>query len=216
MVWHVWGAICANYFPHIALTPASERWAIDREAYRGTRARPSKIKPDLVIKRLRPAQPQQNLPPQVDSRDVLWIECKAAKEDTPSGWKNVLGEATERLESAHPNRRVFLIIAIGWKCLFFAWDPIGAAQTQLFIQPANSTSQPWMIDPRIRFAVDGPWLDRNTGEILLNQAMTLECFSSVMVNGQSALVNGGGLQLIENLLLAIEATPLPGLNPTQF
>jgi hypothetical protein len=115
VVWHAWGAICAHYFPQVALNPTSERWSIDREAYRGNRPNPSKIKPDLVIKKLMPAQPQQNLPPQVNSRDFIWIECKPATKDIPSGWKNVLGQATKQLQGAHPNREVFLMIAIGWR-----------------------------------------------------------------------------------------------------
>jgi hypothetical protein len=87
-----------------------------------------------------PAPLQQNLPPQVNSRNFLWIECKPAIEDIPSSWKNVLGQATKRLLKAHPNREVFLMVAIGWRCLLFAWDPIGAIPDFLYAlstQPDN-------------------------------------------------------------------------------
>ncbi|KAF2258232.1 hypothetical protein CC78DRAFT_479405, partial [Lojkania enalia] len=50
-------------------------------------------------------------------RDYLWVECKKATLDRPSSWKNVLEEAVIRLNSAHPNLNVFLIIAIGTKCM---------------------------------------------------------------------------------------------------
>ena len=35
------------------------------------------------------------------------IQCKAPDKDVPSGWKNVINEATSWLERAHPN-------LIGW------------------------------------------------------------------------------------------------------
>jgi hypothetical protein len=41
----------------------------------------------------------------------------------PSGWKNVLNEAAERLATAHPSRIVFLIVAIGFKCLILLLGP---------------------------------------------------------------------------------------------
>jgi hypothetical protein len=69
--WHAWGEICDLYFQKIASNPSSPRWFVDREAYRGRPRHPSQIKPDLVVKMLMPAQPQQNLPSQVNSRDFL-------------------------------------------------------------------------------------------------------------------------------------------------
>jgi hypothetical protein len=166
---------------------------------------------------LMPGQPQQNLPPQVNSRDFLWIECKPAIDDKPCGWKNVLGEATERLQTAHPTRSVYLMIAIGWRCLFFLWDPAGAIQqAQLFVRPSNSNRQPWMIDPRIKVPLNGPWVDLATGEIKLNRAMTLECFSSVLANGQNVLSNQVSLDMIESMLVGVRATALQGLNPPHF
>jgi hypothetical protein len=48
-----------------------------------------------------------------------------------------------------------------------------------------------MIDPRIKFPVGGPWQNPATGEIILNHAMTLGCFSSALANGQNVLTNTG-------------------------
>lgn len=152
VVWHAWGEICDLYFPKVATIPTGPRWSIDREAYRGYPPKdPSQIKPDLIAIKLTPGQTQPGQVPQFNSRDYLWIECKAASEDRPSGWKNVLIEAATRLIVAHPNRVVFLIIAVGWKCMYFVWDPTGSiqGQRQLFLRPSNN-AQPWMIDPRIK------------------------------------------------------------------
>jgi hypothetical protein len=73
-----------------------------------------------------------------------------------------------------------------------------------------------MIDPRIKFPVVGPWSNPATGEIILNRAMTLECFSSALVNGQTTLTNETCLQVIENMLSGIRVTPIQGFNPTHF
>jgi len=78
---------------------------------------PSQIKPDLITVKLIATQALQNQPPQNISRDFLWIECKAASEDKPHSWKNVLNEATTRLQIAHSTQLVFLMIAIGWTCI---------------------------------------------------------------------------------------------------
>lgn len=126
VVWHAWAEICDVYFPKSSATPTGPRWAIDREAYRGyPPLAPSQRKPDLIaIKMTITAMQQAPVPmPQVNSRDFLWIECKAAVHDVPSGWKTVIEEAVTRLSTAHPTRQVFLLIAVGWKWIFLLWDP---------------------------------------------------------------------------------------------
>lgn len=102
-------------------TPTRLRWAIDREAYWGyLPLGPSHTKPDLVaVKMIQIFPGQLDLLPRINLRDFLWIECKAAMEDTPSRWKNALVEAATRLDTAHLTRAVFLIIAIGWKTINF-------------------------------------------------------------------------------------------------
>ncbi|KAF2469879.1 uncharacterized protein BDR25DRAFT_227700, partial [Lindgomyces ingoldianus] len=62
------------------------------------------------------------------------VECKKAALDQPSGWKDVLKEAAICLNLAHPNRDVFLIIAIRTKCMLFAWNLFHTIQ-----QPRLST-----------------------------------------------------------------------------
>ena len=95
------------------------------------------------------------------------------------------------------------------------WDPVNPIiQTQLFVRPADN-GQPWMIDPRIKVAVPGPWV-APSGEISPSGAMTLECFSFELVNGQNELCNRDNLGTIEQILVRIQNTALQGYNPAQF
>jgi hypothetical protein len=216
VVWHAWGEICALYFPKIATPPNGPRWSIDREAYRGFAQNVSHTKPDLIAVKLVPAPQQINPLPSFRSRDYVWIECKPASEDSPSGWKNVLSEAIGRLEVAHPNRAVYLVIAVGSKCMFFLWDPSGNQQPQHFLRNSN-TGEDWMIDARISSVIDGPWFDRNTGRIRPELAMTLDCFSEEIVNGRRVLRNRVYLSTIEQVLVGIQNSVLiQGFNPLHF
>jgi hypothetical protein len=108
------------------------------------------------------------------------------------------------------------MIAVGWKCMFFVWDPVSTMQQkQLFVRPADN-GQPWPIDPRVKVPIYGLWFDPATGEICPNNAMTLDCFSSEVVNGQTLLSNRANLGLIEQILVRIQNTALQGQNPTEF
>lgn len=81
-----------------------------------------------------------NQMPLSTERDCLWIICKPATEDNPYGWKEALRKAAERLNLVHPDRPVYLLIAIGWKCMFFVWDPMSEivlSQPSLAIQPVS-------------------------------------------------------------------------------
>jgi hypothetical protein len=89
------------------------------------------VKQDVVVIRMaappaKPGNPQALPDPKVrdPERDVLWVECKAPEEDTPAGWKNLMMRAGARLEEAHPNRMLYVILAIGLKWMFFKWDPL--------------------------------------------------------------------------------------------
>ena|SRR5436305_502661 len=102
---------------------------------------------------------------------------------------------------------VFLMIAVGWKCMFFVWDPVGIMQQrQLFVRSTSSNNY-WMIDMRINHA---------TGEINIRSAMTLDCFSEEQVNGQVVLKNWRNLGIIEQTLLSVQNMALQGFNPTHF
>lgn len=160
-------------------------------------------------------QPGQ-MPP-FDSRDYLWIVCKAASEDKPSGWKNVLAELVMRLSIANSDRVVFVIIAVGWKCMYFVWDPTGniQGQQQLFIRPSNIV-QPWSIDARIKAVQVAPWVNTVTGEISQAHAMELDCWTTVSVAGQNVLQNGNSLGMIEQFLVGIQNIALQGQNPAMF
>ncbi|KAK4221289.1 hypothetical protein QBC38DRAFT_461643 [Podospora fimiseda] len=76
-------------------------------------------------------------------RDILWIECKAPILNFPAGWHDALTEATDRLAGAHPNRMLYLILAIGAQWLPFVWDPttppLPAAQRLTFLNHDGTT-----------------------------------------------------------------------------
>ncbi|KAI9779861.1 MAG: hypothetical protein M1839_007174 [Geoglossum umbratile] len=204
--WHTWAEICDLYFPKIATHPNGPRWSIDRVAYRDFMPNVSHTKPDLIAIKLLPAPQPFNLIPHIPPRDYAWIECKPAAEDSPSGWKNVLLEAKGRLEIGHPNRSVYLVIAIGWKCLFFLWDPFANQRPQHFLRSSNS-GENWMVDARIFCVLNGPWLDQNTGQIIPEHAITLDSFSEEIVNGAVVLRNRFNLGLIEQFLNSFPQAP---------
>jgi hypothetical protein len=215
-VWHAWGEICAQYFPKLAATPNGQRWAIDREAYRGfTPSNPPEVKPDLIAIKLTPTQTPPGQMTQYHSRDFLWIECKAAILNRPSGWKGLLAESAMRLSIAHSNRTVFLIIAIGWRCMYFVWDPTGAIQGQqmLFIRSSNGATT-WYIDARIKAVHATTWVNPVSGEISPAHSMELECWT--IVAGQNVLRNRNSLGMIEQFLVGIQNIALQGLDPAVF
>jgi len=205
----------------VTSTPTGPRWAIDREAYRGyPPLGPSNTKPDLVavkIIQIFPGQP--DLLPRINSRDFLWIECKAATEDTPSGWKNALAEAATRLDTAHPTRAVFLIIAIGWKTVNLLWDPTNDLQPpqrpQIYIRPVNY-GQPWLIDQRIKGIAGFSSVNAISGEFNPDRVLKLDCFSTIIENGRPILTNQNDLRTIEKFLVYIRDSALQGFNPAIF
>ncbi|TKA51024.1 hypothetical protein B0A49_13693 [Cryomyces minteri] len=219
VVWAAWLQICIVYFPSWTANPTGPRWAIERESYRGPPPLdPSQIKPDILAIKLTPGPPQLGQPPQFNARDFLWIECKAPKHDKPFGWKDALNEATQRLQHAHPGREVFLLIAIGLKCMFCVWDPINFIQQQprLFVRSADNKID-WPIDPRIKPFLVADWVDRITGQIRTTLGMSLDCWSEEQVpGGQSYLRNWRNLGRIEETLVAIQNIALQGFNPAEF
>ncbi|KAI2618431.1 hypothetical protein GGR54DRAFT_605433 [Hypoxylon sp. NC1633] len=191
------------------------RWAIDLEAYRGYAHNLASTKPDLIVIKLTPGQTIAGQMPETSSRDHLWIECKAAKEDHPSGWKNVLMEAATRLQTAHPSRAIFLIVAVGWKCLYFVWDPSNAivGQPQLFLRRANlsvgSSPRQWNIDTRNKAIGDTQWVNTVTGEITVSRAMELDCWTIAQVApGRNRTRNWHSLATIEQFLISVQNAAL--------
>lgn len=132
VVWNAWNAILIIYFPQNATTANGISWSIEWEAYRGLppTQNSSQTKRNVIAVRLNPTQVPQGQVPQIEGRDFLWVECKAASHDKASGWKDVLNESVTQLAHAHSTRPLYLIIAVGWKCMFFLWDPIGMVQQQ--------------------------------------------------------------------------------------
>ena len=179
-VWHAWSAICHLYFSDTAPTSARSCWAVDREAYRGVPSKgPSRTKPNLIAVQLTTGQPTQSPFPPILTRDYLWIECKAASENNPSGWKSVLAKAANRLSTAHPNKEIFLIIAVGWHCAFFTWDPVNQVpRLRLSIKHTKGNGV-WPISPNIRAAGATPWINPNSGVFDPRLAVELDCFNFI-------------------------------------
>ena len=175
------------------------------------------MKPDLIVVKFMPEIIHNpNFLPLIDSRDFLWIECKAATENTPSGWKNALAEAATRLDKAHPDRIIHLIIAVGWKCAFFLWDPTnGLPRPAIFIRPV-SNQFPWLIDQRIKSLTAVSWVDPVSGEFDYTKAIELECFWQMIENGLPVLANHRNLAKIEQYLVHIQNSALQGRNPPNF
>jgi hypothetical protein len=108
-------------------------------------------RPDVIVIRVTVAQPGTEV-----ARDVLWVECKAPIHRRPHGWNMVMREAVDRLEVAHPDRNIFLILAIGIEWMMFEWVPtnLGASPLQII---AHNQNEAWDVDPRIRLvAAAGP------------------------------------------------------------
>jgi len=119
---NLWAAICRMYFPDSTNIRGGPTWAVDTEANKGSANDMEAHIPDVVTVKLIPAEPTYQ------KRDYLWVECKKAALDRPSGWKDVLKGAVTHLSLVHANRDVFLIIAIGTKCMLLAWNPLNTIQ----------------------------------------------------------------------------------------
>ncbi|EER39935.1 predicted protein [Histoplasma capsulatum H143] len=199
---HVWVAICRLYFPHTATGHNGTRWTVLWEAYRGPPHHLSEHKPNVLVVRLQPQQVVGGL--RVYGRDYLWVECKPPSHDTPSGWKNLINEATERLNSAHPQRAVAVIVAIGCRMMAFWWDPTNTVVTpRMSIQAAHPQTVVWDLDPRLKSWFQGGWVDSATGRVDLSQALAVDCITEEIVNGQRMLRWRDELAEIEKLLVSI-------------
>ena len=138
-------------------------------------------KPDVVVVELTTPQPGADGLLRSSKRDVLWVECKAPKHDNPAMWRTVIDEGTQRLKSAHPDRNVWLIVAIGLKWMLFYWDPTNAATNPfpMAIMMYDNTGG-WTVDPGLRPPPLPPainvqrYIDIRTGTIFAERAHSLD------------------------------------------
>jgi hypothetical protein len=101
---------------------------------------------------------------------------------------------------------VFLIIAVGWKCMYLCGTPSALqGQQQLFIR-ASHNANTWFIDARIKAIQMAPWVNAVSGEISPAHSMELDCWTTVWVAGQIVLQNWRSLVLIEQFLVGIQST----------
>lgn len=126
VTWKAWESILSLYFPTYAATPDGVKYMIRREAYRSLVYQPESTRPDVVVVKLSDPRPnadgynrlvrpvnsllnrieRSNAVPRSVKRDILWVECKAPNHDSPGLWADLMLEAVERLEDAHPDRNV--------------------------------------------------------------------------------------------------------------
>lgn len=136
-------------------------------------------------------------------RDYLNIECKAPSYNTSAGWRDVIIEATD-YRLAHYMRDqqiqdVFLGIAVGRFFMFFSWAPSAPYQNPLWMQGRGG--QVHHFDRRLRH-IGGNWVNPQTGEIIIANAIPINIDNH----------NATNRQLIENILLGVRASILPGEN----
>ncbi|USP74524.1 hypothetical protein yc1106_01798 [Curvularia clavata] len=201
LIWAGWRDICGLYFPISAVTPNGPRWHFWVETRLSPRA-PFYKWPDHIAAKCLPIRPN-DIP--VLGNTYLCIKCKWANFDTPSGWREVLAEFVSSLSAKYTDQVLFLIVAVGWKCMYFVWDPLNEIhQPQLFIHPSNGL-QPWLVDTRIKAIHSTEWVNTTTGEISCEHAMELECWETVSIAGQNVLRNRNALGMIEQFLVGVQS-----------
>ena len=199
---------------------------IDREAYRGLPpADPESHVPDIIVVRCSNVVAQPGAPPVAGAeRDILWVECKAPDMDQPNEWNRVITQVVRRLNSAHPDRMVYLILAVGLKWMPFIWDPTVAGQQltnpqggPLRMVKHNRTDY-WDIDPRIYSApIQGQRHVFNSGGRLYidaTQAYTLDFWTLDPQTGAPAYI--ADMTLLETCFTQLHQTVFVGNNPAQF
>ncbi|KAK3937052.1 hypothetical protein QBC46DRAFT_268412, partial [Diplogelasinospora grovesii] len=179
-----------------------------------------------------------------EERDVLWIECKAPTRDRPGAWKDAIDEVVGRLAAAHPDRMVFLIIAVGLKWMPFVWNPelniaLATAQQQGQAQLAanlqaqvdqvsplrvvmSNRQEVWDLDPRLHMIDPTTLLHqrhvlRNAqGELFIDTtaAYTLDYWTLDQNTSQPAYQ--GDAQLLENLFTVVQNTAYNTPNLPEF
>ncbi|KAH6850966.1 hypothetical protein B0I37DRAFT_372885 [Chaetomium sp. MPI-CAGE-AT-0009] len=214
VVWQAWDKIPRPYFPERGATSAAPRFSIGRETYRGAPGMPSGHRPDVIVVRINNVQQEIGQRPTAIERDILWIDCMAPAHLQPSGWHTLLGAAVERLASAHPNREVFMILAVGMEWMPFMWDPINPLSAGQTLQLLKDDNQLWDdVDPRI---VPVPMQNQRfiNGRIIdSKQAYTLNYWDA---DGNGNIIHLADLQLLEALFDMIRSRIFIGVNPASF
>ncbi|KAK3996579.1 hypothetical protein QBC44DRAFT_231736 [Cladorrhinum sp. PSN332] len=205
-VQQAWLQIPSAYFPSELPAPLPGQPQVDLyhvacQPYRGRTNNPSEKKPDVVVVLF---DNILNAPGrrQFSRRDLLWIECKAPGSTAPNKWNSVLGEAVLRLQVFHPDRQVFLILAIGTEWLPFLWDPVTLPQVPLqMLQSNQRTGLTWTIDHRIRPFPANFYMIGNS-HIDSQQSFTLNHWD---LDAANVPVNLAELQLLEHVFAVIQA-----------
>ena len=184
---------------------------VRREAYRGTEARVEDQRPDVIVIRVTVAQPGTEV-----GLDVLWVGFKAPSHRKAHGWNEVMREAVDRLEVAHANRNVFLILAIGIEWMMFEWVPIptnpgggrgfqsshltkqtlgmSMAEYVMLLLPVQASLQTrigphtHLIYTSVAHSLDY-WITDSTGQRLLNQS-SIQRLETCFAHIQGAQYNG--------------------------
>ena len=198
-----WEHICSAIYPKTDITPNGITYSVNRESQRGPLGMPKQYKVDVVVESVRPAGNAPDV-----GRDILWVECKAMVHDKPSGWKDLLKEAANRLAGAHHGRFVYIIVAVGWKAMLFHWDPNRVGAQALSLMPKHGNT-PWPLP--IGFAPPGPcrWIDPTTGQVDISQALEL-CTGPIQFH---APLNTPDINIIEAFMREARAANLQGDNP---
>jgi hypothetical protein len=217
VVWHAWEKIPHPYFPERAATATAPRYSIDREAYRGPSNNPLEHKPDVIVVRIHNVQQMAGQRPTAIERDVLWIECKAPVYHQPNGWHKVLGEAVDRLASAHPTRTVYLILAVGMEWMPFVWDPSNpapAGQTMQMIKDVRT--QVWDdIDHRIRPVANMANQRHIAGGRIIDTTLAYN-LNFWDQDAQGNVIHLADLQLLETFFNLVQGQNFAGANPANF
>ncbi|KAH8788349.1 hypothetical protein F5883DRAFT_514081 [Diaporthe sp. PMI_573] len=156
----------------------------------------------LVLEKLHTITPPT--PCQVSKRDMLWVECKASSQAKPHQWSNAIEEAVERLNAAHPDRNIYLILNVGLKWIIFYWNPTNPAAAGQNLHIMDAAGQPrWSVDPRVRPAQNGGIQFIFGGDPITN-------------GGQTVLKYQNDLTFLENCLAHIGGANFVGQNDPSF
>ncbi|KAI0413568.1 hypothetical protein F5X98DRAFT_351839 [Xylaria grammica] len=146
---NAWATICNRYFYDV-FVPPNYRYIVRSGSCHG-QGRPSEVRPDILVIRITMAMAPPGPYPHGIYRDCVWIECKAPNLDLPRGWRLVMKQAITRLEVAHPNRRLYLLLAIGLRWMMFVWDPtVQRDQNTPLLEIVMADAQEtWSVDSRV-------------------------------------------------------------------
>lgn len=150
-MWQAWLSICGLYSNRIAPSVNAPRYSIDRRAYRGLlHPHEDSHQAGIAVVCLFNLVVRPGLPPLFSERACLRIECNSHDRGTIDDWKDLMEESTESLAFVHGTRMIYLILAIGLKCIMFRWDPTSTLSSQPLKFPAHGEGDCSLVDLRIR------------------------------------------------------------------